>query len=73
LAPYLDQIMVMTYDEHYAGGSPGPVASYPWFEKVINYTLRSYPSSKIVMGIAAYGTIGPVAPEKRAIPMPFKS
>jgi spore germination protein len=55
LAPYLDQIMVMTYDEHYAGGSPGPVASYPWFEKVINYTLRSYPSSKIVMGIAAYG------------------
>jgi spore germination protein len=55
LAPYLDQLMVMAYDEHYAGGTPGPVASYPWFEKVINYTLRYFPSQKIVMGIAAYG------------------
>jgi spore germination protein len=55
LAPYLDQIMIMAYDEHYAGGTPGPVASYPWFEKVINYTLRYYPAHKIVMGIAAYG------------------
>jgi spore germination protein len=55
LAPYLDQLMVMAYDEHYAGGAPGPVASYPWFEKVINYTLRYFPAYKVVMGIAAYG------------------
>jgi spore germination protein len=55
LAPYLDQVMIMAYDEHYAGGTPGPVASYPWFEKVINYTLRCFPAHKVVMGIAAYG------------------
>lgn len=55
LASYLDQVMIMTYDEHYAGGSPGPVASYPWVEQVMRYTLRYFPANKIIMGIAAYG------------------
>ncbi|HBE79781.1 MAG TPA: glycoside hydrolase family 18 [Firmicutes bacterium] len=55
LAPYLDQMMIMTYDEHYSGGTAGPVASYPWVEKVINYALRYVPNNKIVVGIAAYG------------------
>jgi len=55
LAPYLDQAMIMTYDEHYTNGPAGPVASYPWVEKVIQYTKRFFPSSKIVLGLAAYG------------------
>ncbi len=55
LAPYLDQVMIMTYDEHYSGGPAGPVASYPWVEKVIQYSLNSIPNYKIVLGIAAYG------------------
>lgn len=55
LAPYLDQVMVMTYDEHYSGGPAGPVASYPWVEKVINYTMQSFPAYKIVLGLAGYG------------------
>ncbi|HEY8464962.1 MAG TPA: glycosyl hydrolase family 18 protein [Bacillota bacterium] len=55
IAPYLDQVIIMAYDEHYAGGPAGPVASYPWFEKVITYSKRYFPASKIVMGIAGYG------------------
>ncbi len=55
LAPYIDQLMIMAYDEHYAGGSAGPVASYPWVEKVIQYAMKYYPSQKIVLGIAGYG------------------
>ncbi len=55
IAPYLDRVMIMTYDEHYSGGTAGPVASYPWVEKVINYTLRYFSNSKIIVGIAAYG------------------
>ena len=55
LAPYIDQLMIMAYDEHYSGGSAGPVASYPWVEKVIKYALKSYSSQKIVLGIAGYG------------------
>jgi spore germination protein YaaH len=55
LALYLDQIMIMTYDEHYSGGSAGPVASYPWVERVIKYTLRYFPANKVIMGLAGYG------------------
>jgi spore germination protein len=55
IAPYLDQVMVMAYDEHYSGGPAGPVASYPWVEKVINYTMKYFPPSKIIVGIAGYG------------------
>lgn len=55
LAPYLDQAMIMTYDEHYSGGGAGPVASYPWVEKVIQYALRYFPARKIILGLAAYG------------------
>lgn len=55
IAPYLDMVMIMAYDEHYAGGDPGPVASLPWVEKVINYTLKSFPPQKVILGIPAYG------------------
>ncbi len=55
IAPYLDMVMIMTYDEHYAGGDPGPVASLPWVEKVINYSLKSFHPKKVALGIAAYG------------------
>ena len=55
LAPYLDQAMIMTYDEHYSGGPAGPVASYPWVEKVIKYALQAFPANRVVVGIAAYG------------------
>lgn len=55
IAPYLDMAMIMTYDEHYTGGPAGPVASYPWVEKVINYTRQYFAPDQIVVGLAAYG------------------
>jgi spore germination protein len=55
IAPYLDEVMIMTYDEHYSGGPAGPVASYPWVERVIKYSLTCFPAYKIVVGIAGYG------------------
>lgn len=50
-----DRIMLMTYDEHYAAGSPGPVASLPWVERVLSYAVSVVPPEKLVMGLAAYG------------------
>lgn len=55
IGQYADRVVLMTYDEHWSGGTPGPVASYGWVEKVINYAVKEIPSSKLVMGIAAYG------------------
>ena len=55
LAPYLDKIMIMTYDEHYPGGTPGPIASINWYKSVIEYAVSVIPKEKIYLGAAAYG------------------
>lgn len=56
----VDQITLMTYDEHWAGGSPGPVASLPWVDAVLKYAAAVIPPSKILMGLAGYGYCWPV-------------
>ncbi len=50
-----DLVAVMTYEEHWSGGSPGPVASLPWVQRVMDYTVRNIPREKVLMGIPAYG------------------
>ncbi|MCY6371044.1 glycosyl hydrolase family 18 protein [Clostridium ganghwense] len=55
IANFADQIIIMTYDEHYPGGSPGPVASINWFQKVAEYAASVIPKDKIILGTAAYG------------------
>lgn len=55
LGSYADQVILMTYDEHYPGGQPGPVASINWVQRVVNYSASVIPKSKLLLGIAAYG------------------
>lgn len=55
LANNSDEVVIMTYDEHYAGGAPGPIASEGWVQSVVNYAVSNIPSEKILLGIAAYG------------------
>ncbi|OBR89660.1 MULTISPECIES: glycosyl hydrolase family 18 protein [Clostridium] len=55
LAKYCDQIAIMTYDEHYPGGTAGPIASISWVENVIKYAVTVIPREKIMLGVAAYG------------------
>ncbi|MFD1636340.1 LysM peptidoglycan-binding domain-containing protein [Evansella tamaricis] len=56
LAKYSDYLMIMTYDESYYSGSPGPVASLPWVERSIQYAIaQGVPKDKIVIGLAHYG------------------
>lgn len=55
LAPNVDMLILMTYDEHYPGGSPGSIASIGWVTNVINYASSVVPKEKIMMGTAAYG------------------
>jgi spore germination protein YaaH len=50
-----DRIIVMAYDEHYRGGTPGPVASLPWCEKIYDYACATIDPGKLVMGIPLYG------------------
>lgn len=50
-----DLVILMTYDEHWSGSEPGPVASLPWVQQVLDYALETIPREKTLMGIAAYG------------------
>ncbi|HIE12613.1 MAG TPA: LysM peptidoglycan-binding domain-containing protein [Desulfotomaculum sp.] len=50
-----DWVQIMTYDEHWAGGVPGPIASLPWVQSVIKYAVSVIPKEKILLGIATYG------------------
>lgn len=49
-----DFVVVMAYDEHYAGGAPGPIASLGWFYKIIQEIEKSIPPEKFVVGMANY-------------------
>ncbi len=50
-----DRVVVMAYDEHYRGGSAGPIASLPWCTKIYDYASQHIPSDKLLMGIPLYG------------------
>jgi spore germination protein len=51
----VDFVVVMTYDEHWSGATPGPIASYSWVEQVISYAVTQISPAKIYLGVAAYG------------------
>jgi spore germination protein YaaH len=55
LGKHADQLQLMCYDEHWSGGSAGPIASLPWVESVIKYAVSVIPKSKVVMGVPFYG------------------
>ncbi len=55
LGRYADKIMIMTYDEHWATGPPGPIASLGWVDKVASYAATQIPPDKVFLGISAYG------------------
>lgn len=57
LGEIADHIFIMAYDEHYNGGSAGPVASISFVEKSIQYALNYVPKEKIVLGIPFFGRI----------------
>lgn len=50
-----DLLMVMAYDQHYSGGSPGPIASASWVKSVLNYTISVVAPKKIILGVPGYG------------------
>lgn len=49
-----DYVVIMGYDEHYAGGEAGSVASLPYVKKGIEDTLKDVPSEKVINAIPLY-------------------
>ncbi|MGI5839683.1 MAG: glycosyl hydrolase family 18 protein [bacterium] len=55
LAPLNDFLMIMTYEFHWAGGEPGPIAPLPWMEEVLAFALTQIPADKLLLGIPLHG------------------
>lgn len=49
-----DMAVVMAYDEHYAGGESGPIASQSWFTDGIDEMVKKIPKEKLLVGLGQY-------------------
>jgi len=55
LAESSDYLILAAYDEHWSGGSPGPVASQNWFQAGLKNQLALVDPHKVVVAIGNYG------------------
>ncbi|WP_258368928.1 glycosyl hydrolase family 18 protein [Curtobacterium sp. MCBD17_030] len=69
LAPHLDRIVLMTYDQHGPWGGPGTIGSLPWTRKAVRTAVDGgLPADRIDVGIAGYGYAW--GPGANAAPIP---
>uniref|UniRef100_I2Q3D6 Glycosyl transferase n=1 Tax=Desulfovibrio sp. U5L TaxID=596152 RepID=I2Q3D6_9BACT len=54
IAEQVDQVIVMAYDEHWAAGKPGPIASLPWYLKALRARAAEIPAQKLVVALGSY-------------------
>ncbi len=55
VAQNADGIILMNYDQHYPGGTPGAVASQDWFTNNLKDALKVIPREKIIAAVGNYG------------------
>ncbi len=55
IASAVDGVVIMNYDEHFPGGTPGPVASQDWFMDNLESAVEEIPKDKLICAIANYG------------------
>jgi cellulose synthase/poly-beta-1,6-N-acetylglucosamine synthase-like glycosyltransferase/peptidoglycan/xylan/chitin deacetylase (PgdA/CDA1 family)/spore germination protein YaaH len=55
VAAHADGVILMNYDQHYPGGTPGAVAGQDWFLGNIESALKDIPAEKLICAIANYG------------------
>jgi cellulose synthase/poly-beta-1,6-N-acetylglucosamine synthase-like glycosyltransferase/peptidoglycan/xylan/chitin deacetylase (PgdA/CDA1 family)/spore germination protein YaaH len=51
----VDGVVIMNYDEHFPGGTPGPVASEDWFLDNLQSAVEEIPKDKLICAIGNYG------------------
>jgi spore germination protein YaaH len=50
-----DRVRIMTYDYHWRGSGPGPIAPLHWVASVAEYARSVMPAQKVELGIPFYG------------------
>lgn len=61
-ANYADYIVVMAYDEHYAGSDAGSVSSIGFVKSGVENTLKEVPANQIVLGLPFYTRVWELTP-----------
>jgi peptidoglycan-N-acetylglucosamine deacetylase len=64
----VDGVVIMNYDEHFPGGTPGPVASQDWFMDNLDSAVEEIPKQKLICAIGNYGYDWVDRPEKGKLP-----
>ncbi|MGB9234081.1 MAG: glycosyltransferase [Terriglobales bacterium] len=64
----VDGVVIMNYDEHFPGGTPGPVASQDWFTANLNFAVKAIPKEKLICAIGNYGYDWVERPKKGKLP-----
>ncbi|MGB8013874.1 MAG: glycosyltransferase [Terriglobales bacterium] len=64
----VDGVVIMNYDEHFPGGTPGPVASQDWFLDNLESAVHEIPKEKLICAIANYGYDWAERPKKGKLP-----
>ena len=62
IGKYSDFVILMTYNQHWKGGVPGPCAAIDWFEACVRYACECMPKEKVIAGIPFYGYDWPEKP-----------
>ncbi|WP_260924432.1 glycosyltransferase [Novosphingobium sp. 9] len=55
LGKSVDHVMLMDYDQHWQGGTPGPIAAQDWFEENLETARGVIPANKLVVALGSYG------------------
>ncbi|MCY0882038.1 MAG: glycosyl hydrolase family 18 protein [Firmicutes bacterium] len=55
LARSANYLVIMAYDQHYSGGTAGPVAPYNWVQQNVQAALKDAPADRLVLGVGLYG------------------
>jgi hypothetical protein len=64
----VDGVVIMNYDEHFPGGTPGPVASQDWFTSNLESAIKEIPKEKLICAIGNYGYDWVEKPKKGKLP-----
>jgi spore germination protein YaaH len=68
IGQHADRLRIMTYDYHWRGGGPGPVAPLYWVESVAEYARATVDPSKVFIGVPFYGYDWPAQGSARGLP-----
>jgi spore germination protein YaaH len=55
LAEAVDYVLVMLYDQHWAGGDPGPISAPDWVTRNLSRVVGEIGASRVIAGLPLYG------------------